>query len=119
MRTSCALPGPMWKHDFLLTTSFHQDFPDTREVMMPPVLKQASGFRSDLPLGGIRQLASGIDIAANLVDDRDGVVLLVPGGDAGAFGEQEELLPCGAFFGLGMGVMNSARRRESMMRCVG
>ena len=59
---------------------------------------------------------------AQLIDDRGRIVLLLLGREPLAFVEDELLLLGGclcAFFGLGIGVMNSARRRFSMICCVG
>ncbi len=86
---------------------------DAAELVMPPVLKQAGRFRRDLPLAGVGQGAPRIHMAAHLVDDRGGIVLLLLGGEALAFVEDNLLLAreLFRFFGLGMGVMNSARRR--------
>jgi len=46
-----------------------------------PVREQARGFRCDLPLIGIGQRAPLVHVAANLVDEGVGVVLLRGGGD--------------------------------------
>ena len=60
-------------------------------------------------------------MTAHLVDDRGGVVLLLLGRKPFALVENKispGSLPFLRFFGLGMGVMNSARRRFSMI-CLG
>ena len=50
---------------------------DAAELVMPPVLEQAGRFRRDLPLAGIGQGAPVVHMAAHLVDDRGGIVLLL------------------------------------------
>ena len=91
------------------------------ELVMPPVLEQAGRFRRDLPLVGIRQGPPLIHALTQLVDDRGRVVLL--------FGVESprpssKTIFCWSadplrFFGFGIGVMNSARLRVSIIFWVG
>ena len=62
---------------------------------------------------GFGQRAPVVDLLADLVDDRGRVVLLLFGREALALVEDEFCLVSGRFrfFGFGIGVMNSARRR--------
>lgn len=46
------------------------------------MVKEARGFGRDLPLLGIRQVAPGINVGANFVDDRGWVVFLLLGREA-------------------------------------
>ena len=95
---------------------------DAAELVVPPVLEQAGGFRGDLPLARIGQGTPSVHVAAHLVDDGGGIVLLLLGREALALVEDHLVLLARAFFrffGLGMGVMNSARRRFSMICWVG
>src|SRR6266567_3256330 len=46
------------------------------ELMMTPMLKKPGRLRRDLPLAGIRQGAPDVYVAADLIDDRRGIVLL-------------------------------------------
>ena len=94
---------------------------DAAELVVPPVLEQTGRLRRDLPLAGIGQGPPGVHVSAHLVDDRGGVVLLLLGREPLAFVEDDRLLrwrPAFRFFGFGIGVMNSARRRrlEDLLR---
>jgi len=94
---------------------------DTAEGVVPPVLEKAGGFRGDQPLVGVGQRPPGVHVAAHIVDKRGGVVLLLLCREPFAFVEYE--VSCSTaffrFFGFGIGVMNSARRRRSTIRWVG
>jgi len=50
---------------------------DAAELVMAPVLQQAGRFRRDLPLVGVGQGTPEIHMAAHLINDRRGVVLLL------------------------------------------
>ena len=52
---------------------------DAAELVMPPVLQQASRFRRYLPFTWIRQRSPSVHMASYLVDDRGRVVLLLLG----------------------------------------
>ena len=54
---------------------------DGLKGVVSPVLEQPGGFRGNLPGGGVRPAAPGIDLAAQVVDDRDGIVLLTALGE--------------------------------------
>ena len=98
-----------------------EERPHAAELVVPPVLQQPGCLRGDLPLAGVRQLPPCVHVAADLVDDRGRIVLLLLGREALALVEHEVRL-CGglcASSALGIGVMNSARRRFSTICCVG
>ena len=40
------------------------------EFVMPPVFEQSLGRRSDAPIGPAREIAPGIDMTSDLIDDR-------------------------------------------------
>ena len=94
---------------------------DVSEFVMAPMLQKARGIRCDLPVVRIRQISPLIHLEAKLVDDGSLVILLLFGRNAFAFIENEvTLIPRPLrFLGLGMGVMNSARRRPCAISCVG
>ena len=102
-----------------------EERPDALKLVVPPVLEQARGLGRDLPVVRVRQRAPGVDVAAQLVDDRCGVVLLLGGAEAFVVGRQLQLdlhgraLGCLRFFALGTGVIRSDRRRDSISRFVG
>ena len=50
---------------------------DGRELMLAPVFEEALGDGGDAPVGGVLQAAPSGDIAADLIDDRQGVLLAV------------------------------------------
>ncbi|MDR1133355.1 MAG: hypothetical protein LBL05_04285, partial [Synergistaceae bacterium] len=54
--------------------------PYAAEVVMTPVLEQASGFRRDAPLGRIGNFAPCVDILANTIDNRRCAIFLFVGG---------------------------------------
>ena len=95
-----------------------EERPDAAELVVTPVLEETRGFGRHLPVVGIRQTPPLVDVMAEFVDDGGRVVLLV----LGRFACQNQA-PAGSPFlplsGLGIGVMNSARRRVSMICCVG
>ena len=93
---------------------------DAAEVVVPPVPEQAGGLRGHLPLG-LRQLPPAVDLLADPPDDFRQVVLLAVGPELlRLFVEYEGLLPRPlALSGFGIGVMNSALRRLSMILWVG
>jgi len=75
---------------------------DTRELVIPPVLKESSGFGGDVPLGRIGDLAPEINESADLVDRGRGFVGLGFRGEAVTFVEGQVVLlvfACRAFFG--------------------
>ena len=88
------------------------------EWVVSPVLEQAHCFRADLPLGGVGPSPPHIHVLAHFIDDGGRIVLLFLGGEALPLVEHY-LACCQAcfcffrFFGFGIGVMNSARRRRS------
>lgn len=92
---------------------------NTTEGVMPPVLEQAGRFRSDLPVRDIRKGAPGIDMAAQIVDDRDGVVPLFLGRKAESFIENQILLRTFAFlllrFGNGGDKFGPAARFDNLL----
>jgi hypothetical protein len=65
-----------------------EEWADALELVVPPVLEQAGGLRAELPLVGVWQVAPGVDVLADLVDDRGGVVRLFLCGEAAARVEQ-------------------------------
>ena len=71
-----------------------EEWPDVAERVMPPMLQQTSGFGCHLPVVGIRQAASLIDLLSNGVDNGRMVVLLCLCGQPLAFVEHDRLL-CG------------------------
>ena len=81
--------------------------------MVPPMLKQPSGFGCDAPVVRIAKASPLIHLTADLIDHRRNVVLLILGGKPHTFVQDELLLRlCRlCFLGFGMGVMNSAPRR--------
>lgn len=84
-------------HRFQLT----EERPHAGKVVMPPVLQQAGGFRSDVPLGWVGNLPLEFDQAAQTVDLVAVLVLLSGGGQAFAFVQRERLLLLLLLFGLG------------------
>ena len=64
---------------------------DAAELMVSPVLEQSSRLRRHLPLAG-RQMAPGIDLAADLVDDGRQVVGLLLRRQAASLVEDQFLL---------------------------
>ena len=90
--------------------------------MAAPVLQQPGGFGRHLPTAGIGQAAPLIHLLPQLIDDGRGIVLLLFGGKPFALVKNDlVLLGFGdlRLRGLGMGVMNLARRRRSIICCVG
>ncbi len=71
--------------------------------MKSPMLQEACRFRRDLPLAGIGDRAPAANMAANLVNDRRGIVLLLRRGKAQALVEHHALLDRRAFALLGLG----------------
>ncbi len=65
---------------------------DTAEAVMAPMLEQASGFGTDLPLTR-REATPGVDVVANLVDDRCLLVLLLLGRER-RVPDDQFALPC-------------------------
>ena len=65
---------------------------DAAELVMPPVLQEPRRFRRDLPLIGIGQRPPRVDVAADFVDDRSRVVLLLLRRKPLAFVEHESRL---------------------------
>ena len=65
---------------------------DAAELVMPPVLEEARRLRRHLPLVRIGQGTPRVHVAADLVDDRGRVVLLLLGRKPLAFVEYESLL---------------------------
>ena len=92
---------------------------DGLEVVVTPVLEEAGGFAGDEPIGGIGEIAPLADLEAQFVDDGGVGVLLLFGGEAVAFIEDDGLLGKFCLLGCGMGEMNSALRRVGMVRWVG
>ena len=68
---------------------------DVAEVVVPPMLEQASGFGRDAPVVGISKVSPLVDLAANLIHHRRDVVLLLLGGKPLALVEDELLLILG------------------------
>ena len=68
-----------------------EERPDAAELVMPPVVQESCGLRRHLPLAS-RQIAPGVDLRANFVDDRGEVVCLLLGRQAFAFIEVKLLL---------------------------
>ena len=77
---------------------------EATELVMPPMLKQSGRFGSYLPLAR-RQCSPSVNMAANLVDDRGRIVLLVFCRETLALVEHQFLLErfLAAFFRLGNG----------------
>ncbi len=67
----------------------------TGELVMSPVLEQAGRFGSDLPLARLGPGPPSVHMAAHLVDDRRGVVLLLRGRKPLALVEDHDLLRAG------------------------
>jgi hypothetical protein len=92
-----------------------EEWADITELVMTPMLKKTGRLRRDLPLTGIGQRSPRVHRLANFIDDRRGVVLLLLRRKPKP--SSEVISSCTAaffrFFGLGIGVMNSARRRVS------
>src|SRR5206468_3028356 len=74
---------------------------DPGELVVSPVLEQASGLGADVPLARVRQRPPLVHVAAYLVDHRGRVVLLLRGGEAFTFIEDELRLLRLALLGLG------------------
>jgi hypothetical protein len=53
--------------------------------VVPPMLKQAGGFRGDLPVVQILKATPLVHISAQLIDDRGWIVLLLLGRETFAF----------------------------------
>ena len=60
--------------------------------MVPPMLKQPSGFGCDAPVVGIAKASPLIHLTADLIDHRRNVVLLILGGQPHTFVQDELLL---------------------------
>lgn len=58
--------------------------PNTAEIVVPPVLQQACGFRCDTPVAGLRNSSPFVDFGTHAVDDGR-VVLLIFGGNLIAY----------------------------------
>ena len=90
---------------------------DATELVVTPVLEQARRFRRHLPLAGTGQCPPLIHALPNLVDNRRGIVLLGLGRKPLPL--SKTISSCAAarfrFLGFGIGVMNSARRRRSII----
>jgi hypothetical protein len=56
-----------------------EEGPDIVELVVSPVLEEPGRFGRHLPLIGIRKIAPGLNVSANLVDDRRGIVFLLLG----------------------------------------
>ncbi len=54
-----------------------EEWANIAELVMPPMLQQASGFRCDLPFIRIRPGPPAVNLLANRVDDRSRIVLLI------------------------------------------
>ena len=66
---------------------------DVAERMGTPVFEETFGFGGDLPIFRVGPSAPAVDVNAELVDDSGGLfVLLLGGGETGAFVEREALL---------------------------
>ena len=65
---------------------------DTRELVIPPMLKESSGFGGDVPLGRIGDLAPEINESADLVDRGSGFVGLGFRGESVTFVEGQVVL---------------------------
>jgi hypothetical protein len=97
-----------------------KELSDSAVFAVPPVLQKLSGFRGHLPLRRIRQGTPCVYIAANFINDRGRIVLLLLGRKSLPFLEYESLCALAlCFLGLGIGVMNFALRRLSIIFCVG
>ena len=68
---------------------------DVAEVVVPPMLEQASGFRRDAPVVGVRQASPLVDVTANLIHHLRDFVLLLLGGQPLALVKDELLLTLG------------------------
>ena len=91
---------------------------DAAELVMAPVLEQPRRLGRDLPVVRVRELAPRVDVAAQLVDDRASGRTAAPRSRAPC--PRRRRSPAASacrlrFFGFGIGVMNSARRRRSMI----
>ena len=65
---------------------------DSRELVIPPVLKESSGFGGDVPLGRIGDLTPEINESADLVDRGRGFVGLGFRGESVTFVEGQVVL---------------------------
>ena len=65
---------------------------DVAEVVVPPMLEQASGFGRDSPVVRISQFSPLVDMTANFIHHRRDVVLLLLGGQPLALVDDEFLL---------------------------
>ena len=66
------------------------------ELVVPPMLEKPLGLGRDTPLAG-RQSAPGVHVAANLIDDRIGIIPLLLRGDSLALIEDHLVLIRRAF----------------------
>ena len=99
-----------------------EEGPDAVEVVVAPVLQQPGGLRRDLPLLRVRHAAPGIHVAADLVDDGRRVVGCCSSVERPSPSSSSISFCCLApffFFGFGIGVISSDRRRAGMMTLVG
>jgi len=76
-----------------------EEWTNPGEFVMPPVLKQTSRLRGNLPLIRARKPAPSVHVAAHFVDDRGRVVLLLLRGKPLAFVENDFFLFGGTLYG--------------------
>src|SRR5581483_11245058 len=96
VKKAFASPHRLWSYLDQPDGSFHclylaEEGPDVVELVMSPVLEQASGLRGDLPLVRM-QRPPLVHVLAQFIDDWGGIILLRGGRNPLAFVENECLL---------------------------
>jgi hypothetical protein len=97
-----------------------EEGPDAAERVIPPMLKEAGRFRRHLPVAGVGPRPPAVHKASHLVDDRGGIVLLLPRRKSFALIKKESLLGRSPFplprFGNGRDELGPATVLDNLLR---